>query len=331
MITRGVQDSSDGRYVCNENYLSFISKCIKFGKEHKNQGYDILVLDNRKATIPGIFLRKILHPRFTIQDCRELYLSREIKYLTGKIGCYFEKYMVKKADIVICANSERAQLMQEEYKLKNTPLTYENLRKLEYSSEEGFNKAKKKLSEYVSDDEIRLLTSSGCSVKRTNDVLVENLKKVNRKCHLLLVGNSTDKDKEVIISLAKKDRVNKFTILGQLNQDELKYLISQCHIGIVNYGQYDTNNKMCASGKLYEFLYEGIPVVTTTNPPLKRLCDKEKIGVADDMYYKGINYILDNYDTYLCAAKEFTKNNTIESNDKKLIAEIMNIIKGSNK
>ena len=37
------------------------------------------------------------------------------------------------------------------------------------------------------------------------------------------------------------------------------------------------NNKYCASGKIFEFLYEGIPVVTTTNITLKTVCDEYNI------------------------------------------------------
>ena len=111
-------------------------------------------------------------------------------------------------------------------------------------------------------------------------------------------------------------------LIGRLTQTELKYLISKCQIGIVNYGQYDTNNKYCASGKIYEFIYEGLPVVTTTNPTLKKLCDQEKIGYADDKYAEGINRIIENYNEYKMNVKRFASNNTIYDNDKKLINQI---------
>ena len=101
-------------------------------------------------------------------------------------------------------------------------------------------------------------------------------------------------------------------------------MISKCHIGVVNYGQYDTNNKYCASGKLYEFLYEGIPVVTTTNPPLKRICEEEKVGVTDDGYADGINEVLNNYELYKANVERFTKKFTIAANDSILIKEIEN-------
>ena len=95
----------------------------------------------------------------------------------------------------------------------------------------------------------------------------------------------------------------------------------------MNYGQYDLNNKYCASGKLYEFLYEGIPVVTTTNPPLKGLCKRYGIGIADDDYFNGINAVLDNYTQYKNAVKRFINTNTVEDNDNRIVNAIISEMK----
>lgn len=323
-FTRGQHPVSKNGITCNASYLKFIRKAVQYAK-HLDR-IDVLVLDNRKATIPGLLIQKYASP-YTILDCRELYLLHEVKHFAGKVGCLFEKKMARKADTVICANSERAEIMMHEYGLKDLPLTYENLRSLEYTSEENAEKAEARLSKYMKDDERRILSSSGCSIQRTNDILVKNLKRVNTKCRLFLVGNSSKEDEKTIKELAANDALNEVTILGQLNQDELKYLISQCHIGIVNYGQYDTNNRLCASGKLYEFIYEGIPVVTTTNPPLKRICDSEGIGVADDDYYEGINTILSNYEEYKSNVLRYSRTHTIKDNDAFICAQLSSRIR----
>ena len=321
-FTRGSKLLTDRGKLCNTSYISFICRSVNYAK--KLGGIELLVLDNRKATIPGLLIQLFMKSGCTIQDCRELYLINEVHHFVGKLGCIFEKLMARRADIVICANQERAEIMKQEYKLDKLPLVYENIRKLEYSSEEEKEKAKKRFEPYIKDGEIRLISSSGCSVSRTNDVLVKNLKNVNRTCQLFLVGTSDSADEKIIKALADADSKNTVTILGQLNQTELKYLISKCHIGVVNYGQYDTNNKYCASGKLYEFLYEGIPVVTTTNPPLKRICEEEKVGVTDDGYADGINEVLNNYELYKANVERFTKKFTIAANDSILIKEIEN-------
>lgn len=319
-FTRGNTLLTEQGKLCNASYLVFLWHAVGYAKGLDK--IDVLVLDNRKATIPGLLIKTFFRPPKVIQDCRELYIFNEVKHFVGKVGCFFEKMMVRKADVVICANKERAEIMQQEYSLTKLPLVYENVRALTYESDAEKEKAQKRFAPYIKASEIRIISSSGCSISRTNDVLVKCLKNVNRKCRLFLVGSVNAEEKKVIEKLASLDKRNFVTILGQLNQTELKYLISQCHIGIVNYGQYDTNNKYCASGKLYEFLNEGIPVVTTTNPPLKRICTTEQVGVADDEYADGINEVLDNYVLYKSKVKRFAKRYTIAANDSALIDEL---------
>ncbi len=323
-FTRGSNPLNDYSEICNVFYPRFIIKSVGYAKRIGR--IDLLVLDNRKATIPGMIIQKKIHPTTTIQDCRELYLINEVKHFIGKVGCLFEMMMLKKADIVICANQERAKIMKKEYGLNKEPITYENLRQLQYESDSAFEAAKNRLISYLHEGEYRVISSSGCSLNRTNDVLVKSMSRVEKPCRLFLVGDSSEKEVASIKSIINDYNLSNVEILGQLNQTELKFLISQSHIGIVNYGQYDTNNRLCASGKLYEFLYEGIPVVTTSNPPLRSICESYRIGIADDAYYDGINRIISNYQEYKENVRSFIQNNTIEDNDRRLIQSLKNII-----
>ena len=327
-FSRGSHLASKRGELCNISYSSFIGKAVRYAKAVGP--VDIMVLDNRKATIPGLLIRKLYHPKSVVQDCRELYLLKEVHSFASMAGSVFEKAMVKRADIVICANKERAEIMQKEYALPVEPLVYENLRQLEYESDADLEAAKKKFASFLREDEVRLISTSGCHLSRTNDVLVRNLKNVTKKCRLFIAGDSPVEDENEIQRLAAEDHVNEVTFLGRVNQTELKYLISQCQIGIVNYGQYDTNNKYCASGKLYEFLYEGIPVVTTTNPPLKNFCDKYHVGIADDLYFDAINTILSNYLVYNNNVLSFIQYNTVEKNDLQLISVLKTLLRQNN-
>ena len=70
-----------------------------------------------------------------------------------------------------------------------------------------------------------------------------------------------------------------------------------------------------------------MPVVTTTNPPLKRICDESGVGVADDEYAEGINTVLANYEAFKRNIETFVIDNSIKGNDEKLISEISKIIR----
>ena len=319
-ITRGAKAESGNHKLCNSGYASFIREACRYGKAIGD--VDVLFLDNRKAIIPGMLLKNALKPKCVIQDCRELYISKDVGHLAGKLGCLMEKFGVPRSDIIISANKERAEIMVDMFGLKEEPLVYENLRQLEYSSDAAKQAAAEKFAPLMREGETRILSSSGCSISRTNDVLVKNLSRVEGKCRLFLAGSSTQEEIDAIQAIVTEESLDNVEILGRLNQDELKYLINNCHIGIVNYHQKDTNNKYCASGKIYEFAYEGIPVVTTTNPPLKNLCDATGIGESDDNYADAINRVMGDYARYQNSVTLFTQANPVTENNNNLLKKL---------
>ena len=304
-------------YGSDVSYIQFIKNVLKdAGKDDA----DVIFADNRRATIPAMLLNR-RKKAILVQDCRELYDAAQFKELFNKIGCVAEKRCAKKADILICANTFRADYMEKHWGTKR-PIVFENVRKLEYD-ENAMDKAAELIDPYLGDDEIRIVSTYGCSVDRTNDVLVRNINKIEGKVKVFLVGNSGKEDEDIIRRIVKEQNAgDKVVILRQMNQTELKYLISRSHIGVVNYNQKDLNNKYCASGKIYEFIYEGLPVITTTNPPLKKMCEDFGIGESDDEYYKGINKIIGSYDHYKENVGKFIETHDLEDNNRKLLDDL---------
>ncbi|MCI8483220.1 MAG: glycosyltransferase family 4 protein [Lachnospiraceae bacterium] len=303
------------------NYIRYMIEAVKYGLKFKDT--DMIVLDNRKAILPGRIIRWLTKTKIMVLDCRELYFSNDVSKISSKIGCYIEKPCIKKADIVISANQERAEIMQQRYHLAEQPLVFENIRGLESSQEIEEDILGEKFEPYIKEGEYRIVATAGCNMIRKNDVLVSNFDRVKEKCRLFLVGDSIPADEKRIRDIMKEKGLTNVEILGRLKQDELKYLINHSHVGIVNYNQDDFNNKYCASGKLFEFIFEGIPVVTTTNPPLKRMCEVNGVGEADDLYAEGINKVLANYEFYQENARDFAKVKTVESNNEQLKNSIL--------
>lgn len=304
-------------YDSEVGYLQFI-KSVK--KEAETIEADIVFVDDRRATIPALIVNR-KKKAILIQDCRELWELKTAESIVGKIGCIAERFCIRRADVLICANSFRAEHMVNSWGTIR-PIVFENIRRLEYEKN-GETEAAEKLDPILKDGEVRIVSTYGCSIERTNDILVRNINKINGNVKVFLVGKSEDDDIKTINSIIREEHLeDKVVILGQLNQSELKYLISRSHIGVVNYHQRDLNHKYCASGKIYEFLYEGIPVITTTNPPLKQMCDEFGIGEADDSYFSGINKIISDYDGYKKAVTSFADEHAIEDNNEELLKNI---------
>ena len=307
--------SEKNEYIyTKQSYLGFIIFCLK--KCIKIKKVDVLIVDNRKAVVPSILIAKLLNIRYIVQDVRELYLINEVKHFTGKIGCIIESYLIKRADLILCANKYRARIMKKYYRLSELPIVFENYRMLSYSDDIRRKLYEERYKSIFSNEKFKLISTSGCSVFRTNNLLVEALPKCKVPIELYLVGKSEKCDQEFIKEIVENNNMKNVHIIDQVKEDELKYLISKCDAGVVNYCMEDSNNKFCASGKIYEFLFEGKPVVTTNNPPLKELCDLYQIGVSSDKYVEAIDEIVDNYDQYVENVKKFISNINIEENNK---------------
>lgn len=300
-------------------YFRFLLKCLNAAKRMKN--IDLLFVDNLFASIPGHLIVKLYKVKIIVQDVRELYFIENHTSLTEKIFIYLESKFMKIANIVIAANDERAEIMKEHYKLIKKPMVYENLRVLDgnYDEEELNNKYK-----YLFNAKFNIVSTGGLSVKRTTDKLVEAMSKLSNKDYkLFIVGSGTEEDKNIITSIIKEKKIENIVLLGKVEMNELKYIVNQCDIGIVNYHQNDLNNQYCASGKIYEYLAEGLPIVTTENIPLMNFCNSTGTGEADNGFYKGIIKVSQNYDFYKEKVAIFLEQFSVEKNNEKLALKIL--------
>ncbi|NUU95867.1 hypothetical protein XO10_06195 [Marinitoga sp. 1135] len=307
-------------YLTFKNYSRFIFLSLKTAIKTKK--IDIFFVDNYLASIPAIFILKFRKSNFVFQDVRELYLLSERKGFR-KLLTYSEIKLMKKADLVIAANEYRAKIMKDLYNLFDKPFVFENIRKIE----KVYNKDlyDKKYNSYFSNNKFNLIYTGGYEVERKTDLLVKSM--INLKnCNLFIVGGGKDEDKRILFNIIDQYKLNNVFLFDKLALDELKYLIDNSHIGIVTYNDDTYNNKYCASGKVYEFLFSKIPIVTSENPPLKELCEKFKIGESNNNFYLAIKKVLDNYDFYKKNVLRYIENISVEKNREKLYLKIRNLI-----
>ncbi|MCM3709210.1 hypothetical protein [Sporosarcina luteola] len=310
------------KYMGVSLYLKFLYTSLITAKKMKS--IDIIICDNFFASIPVLLINKLLKPKRIIQDVRELYFYEEAKSISGKLFSKFETKLMKKANIVLCANNERSEIMFSKFNLRKKPLVFENIRTLKGS----FNS--KVLDEkYINDFnyKINIVSTGGISVLRTTDKLVNAMSKLPSNYGLYIIGGGEESDKKIIQDIIEKHSLKNVKLISKVPLNELRYIVRNADIGIVNYHQLDLNNKYCASGKIYEYLGEGVPIVTTENPPLKQLCDNAKIGEADDFYYKGIMKVATNLSEYKENVEIYMKNISVEKYNENTARKIKNSFK----
>lgn len=316
-IKERTEERGTMRCIKSNNYLNFIVKAVLIGLR---EDVDIIFADNRKAIVPTKILKLFKRKAKIILDVRELYLIKESKKISQKVGCIIESMMIKKADVVICANEHRAIFMQKFYNMTTKPIVYENIRRLEYSENFDTKQYEEKYKNILNKGRLTIISTSGWSISRTNDILAKKIVNLGREYTLLFVGGGTVKEKELMLKILEGN--NNVYLLGVVEENELKYLMSHSDIGIVNYHQKDANNKYCASGKLFEFIFEEIPVVMTENDTLIEICNKYNIGECDNNYIEALQKIGKNYEYYKSNVENFKKAIDPKKNNKGLIKAI---------
>ncbi len=305
----------------DRGYSSFILFVCRQVRRAGRQ--DLIFIDNRKGIIPGYIARKLTGARYVVQDCRELYDLRSAAGLPGKLGCVVEKIFTKHSDVIIAANAFRARLMVKMFGLKEEPLHYENIRRLEYTSEEKKKQVERECRGFFEEKKFRIISTAGCDMSRTTGKMLEAMKGLGDGFELLLMGESDGEDELIVRETIRRMGLTNVKIFPRMDQDHLKYFIENSQTGMVTYHQRDLNNKYCASGKIYEFLFEGKPVVTSTNPPLKEFCRKYGVGQASEDYEKAIRVLAEHYTQQQDAVRRFLTRVHVEKNNRKLAEEIL--------
>jgi len=305
-------------------YISFLLFCFKTAR--KIGKFDVVWADNRKALIPSFLIAIFGKHSILIQDARELYMLGDVRNFIGKIGCLVEIALNRKFDIIICANKERAEIMKRYYHLRMMPLVFENVRKLEFDGTVDDAAFEEKYQMLKDKARWKIISTSGCDLDRGTEQLVEAVGRLGGEYSLYIFGNSSTKEERFLERIIMKRDYKNIHIFGSLRQDELKWAIGMCDIGVVNYHAKDMNNKYCASGKLYEFIFEGVPVITTENPSLVAMCKRFEIGIPCNDYESAIRKITRDYEFYQRRVRETSNKISVKSNRERLKHRVVNAL-----
>ncbi|MFG6332346.1 MAG: hypothetical protein K1W28_11070 [Lachnospiraceae bacterium] len=287
---------------------------------------DLIFIDNRKGILPGYIARRLTGAGRVVQDCRELYDRKSAAGIAGKIGCLVERLFTGRSDVVIAANAYRARRMVKMFGLKREPLNYENIRRLAYTSDQKREQVETECGGFFEEEKFRIVSTAGCDMSRTTGKMLDAMKELGDAFELLLIGESTEEDEWIVRETIRTCGLTNVKIFPRMDQDHLKYFISHSQVGMVAYHQRDLNNKYCASGKIYEFLFEEKPVVTSTNPPLKEFCERYKVGRASDDYVRALRDIAEHYGRWQAQVRRYVGRVDVEDNNRRLAQQIREII-----
>ena len=201
---------------------------------------------------------------------------------------------------------ERATIMREYFELKKTPLVFDNIHRIDdvYDQE----KCDQKLSHFFADGAFNILFAGGIGAERHTYDYIRAFANVKVKSNLIIAGSASEMAIKQYEELVRELKMNNVHYVGMLTRAELRYCMQKSQGSVVVFDKKSYNTIYCASGKCYESLFEGVPILASENPPLKRLCEEEKVGVSNDDFAAGIEMLQKDYDYYAENAKRYVNN-----------------------
>jgi len=285
-------------FIANE-YIDYIRLSISIIMHYS---YDLFVLHDNYDSLLIPFIRLLHKNKPIVYDSSEFYPLYELRNknlsfiikMKSFILAICEKCFIRKADLIIAANAERASIMKKYYKIKKDITIYDNMH---YIADE-YNSiiCEEKYSQLFNHGRFVILNAGGIANDRYIYEIADAVANLGDDYVLLIAGGGTDKE----ISQFEKKYMNIQNIkyLGFVPRSELKFLIQKVDICFTGFKPVSINNIYCASGKTYESLMEGTPILCSENPPLKRLCKDFDVGICCNNFASAIKQMRSNYEFY---------------------------------
>jgi glycosyltransferase involved in cell wall biosynthesis len=313
-------------------HLLFWLKVIRIALRKKPS---IIVAEDFYTTLLGWVSAKFCNAKL-IYDAHELIIPDPTRKM-DKRDCFWyllEKWTVRRTDLVIAANQERANIMAEHYYLKNIPVVMQNI-----PSTNSFKN--KLLKEEVlkkfpslsrsSQNEVLVIYQGEISLSRGIERFVLALDYLGPQFKMIIVGSGPDFERIRPIG-EKFEREGRLIILGRVEHKYLLSITTLADVGIITYPFHGLNNIYCASNKLFEYAMAGLPVISTNQPPLKYMIEKYEIGKLineqdyPDQIAKLIQEIAEKKNKYKKFLINFLKNHRWEDEAKKIKLAVSNIL-----
>lgn len=274
-------------------YIEFCLKAIYFGLREKANLYQAANLDALLVAWVVVLLKKTP----LIYDSQEIYTDMQgvkLKSAWKKV----ETILLKRVNIIIDVNRERAALKRQRFSLTEFPSIVMNCPEVCSSKELDRNALHKRLANLGLNQKKVVIYQGAIMRGRYLDNLVSAINYVRSDVILILMGPDVgyrDELKTLIGNLGVAKRVLFF---DPISPTEIVSFLSGADIGVLFYEKTSLNNYYCAPTKLYEYLMAGLPILVNDLPHLKKVVIEERVGkllneMSPELIAKGINEMLE--------------------------------------
>lgn len=287
-------------------YFTFLRlfKFWRLTKKLLSKYKPVAIILHDDAKLINYVLKKFPQTKI-IYDQSELEIDRKItnlKTLFLKIVDMYGKNSIKYSNLFITANEERAEISKRYYQFTCKHVVFNNMHKI---NEEDIGIEYEDKYKYIFKEKSRVIVyGGGISKERGTFDLIDAIDKYEDI--FLIIAGSCWNNLEVYKNKLRRDNISNVKYIGFVSRREWSYVLSKSMASFVYYdSNISLNFKYCASGKAYESLFIGVPLICSSNPPLISLCDEYECGVYSSNVKDSVDKLLSKYDYYKKNALKF--------------------------
>lgn len=239
---------------------------------------DLVVVHDMPAVLP-LLPRLLGSPDRVVFHAHELWTeAAENLAPLRPVWRVLERFTVRHAARVIVPESNRARIVHEEYGAPLMPAVVMNIPPAPPPYERGMLPRE---SLALPGDAIIVLYQGLLGESRCIEELVAALAQLPERFHLVLIGTGEEAFMTRLRDAARHT-AGRLHILGWMHPEELRAFTAAADIGVLLYRNQGRNNYYAAPNKLYEYLFSGLPVVSSAFPGLRDAIEGGGYGACAD-------------------------------------------------
>lgn len=312
-----------------KRYFKFVIRLMSYALQ--NNSYEIIYAHDFYSAIPALLIKSLLTSRKMIYDAHELFIPFKSVMFSFRdyFFYFFERMAIKKADLVICAQENRGEIMKEYFHLEKLPLVIRNISILPTKEAKMDETLQFTLEEFFKIDAVTIVYAGVLSKERKIDELIFSIDILGTGYKLLIIGNG---EATANVTKAIASSKNKQILMCEsVSYKDLASILIKCDIGYLSYPMEGINNIYCAPNKIFEYASANLPMVAPYNITVKSIFDNYDIGICDNDIVSSIKKINERMDQYKSNLRFFLNKNSWDEEAKTLTYNINLLFNTSNK
>jgi glycosyltransferase involved in cell wall biosynthesis len=207
-----------------------------------------------------------------VYDNNELQIESIPSRMKRVIWNHLQNKGLKASDVIFHAESNRLRYFQKHYPVATgiPQVLVENFPFYTEVPEERQPPA----------DEVRVVYLGGFGDGRFTEEIIEAFSGMDPKMRLDIVGFGRPAYVEALKSGLRERKVDHVRILPGIPHSSIPAFLKDYHIGVALYRNTNLNNYYCAPNKVYDYLMNGMPVITNDYPGLLEVIEANKAGAC---------------------------------------------------